>query len=171
MIGTKSNPINNDDLFFSQEKEKKVKKLLQVKFVALIILSNIFTALLISPTKGRPKVKKPTSFKQEENNSKLLLELSVSIPLSKHDKTPVELFSRNGKLLTSHAYIHKRIDSPNSIHGHEKFVVEVPSQDIYKFVGLSEQTIIAIAPHLKREKQIKKPYTVVKKEENYEIKF
>ena len=170
MIGTASKQTFDENIFLSVEKEKKIKKSMQIRFITLIILSNIFTALFV--TSGET----PSSTKPEENViqiekgfSKLILEIDLLGPLEEKGKTEVSLFLNGNVLLSKKAYIHKKLTSDNALDGSEKYLIEIPSDELHKYVSNGTKKILAFPPH--QQLMTNKIFKQTPRNENDEIDF
>lgn len=120
------NGTTTSDFLFPKEIENKIKKKLTIKFIVVLIITNLTVLMAASPT-----IERTPEEEIKITGSVVSLKLKSHVSL-RDGKTPVSLYGANNKLLSPEAFILKRLDSEDQIFSDksELYEVEIPKDDL-----------------------------------------
>lgn len=144
------------DIFFTQDKEKKLKKELFLKFFLSLILTNTITYLLFAPVD-----KTVVAIKRKHNDNEKILTLKIHsfVPLNGKEKV-VSLYTSANSQIVERVTLIKKIESEDfdSDLG-QKYQVSVQDTDIEKILQHKDSTLFAF-PIIKITSTGEKPYEI-----------
>jgi hypothetical protein len=149
-----------DEIKKSGDRKHKEK----LKFIVAILVTNVAVALLCLPMGEQKKNTIRAASKTLHNNHQMML-----IPLTaliteanlSSTETPVELISKDKKLIITKAWLHEMEKLENGI---TQFKIEIRNQDVIKVSEYVEAGMIAI-PYV----EIQKHEASLKKGSKYEV--
>lgn len=120
------NGTTTNDFLFPKEIENKIKKKLTIKFIVILIITNLTILMVTSPSAENVPI---DEIKITGSVVSLKLKSHVSL---REGKTPVSLYGANNKLLSPEAFIIKRLESEDQIFSDksELYEVEIPRDDL-----------------------------------------
>lgn len=154
------NGTQTSDFLFPKEIESQIKKKLTLKFIVVLILSNLSVFMLSSPSEDMPKEDEIIIL-----GSLITIKLRPYVTL-RDPKTAVTLYDSQNNLLSLNAFIIKKVEEEGQIFGEkeELYEVEVPTADLAKVMTKTSNIILAYPQGLDlTHKKITKrgPYEII----------
>lgn len=134
MNGTQTN-----DFLFPKEMEIKIKKKLVLKFIIILVLSNMSIYFLSSSSAVSPTTEEVVIYGQL-----ITIRLRSFVGLLE-TKTPVTLYDSQNNLLSMNSFIIRKLADEGQMFGEKEefYEVEVPQNDLAKVVAKTKSLILA----------------------------
>lgn len=150
-----------DQIFFSKEKEKRVKRNLHIRYISILILSNIFLLILYQPESiTLDVIKKEPSIRQEYQL--LSIPLKLFVPLKGKQQTASSLYDQNHNQIIHKVFIHEK-SKRHSNFGDDKsyYDVEIRRSDLEKIIKYKDSILHALPLTKKKSIQRRKKYEII----------
>ncbi len=140
----------------------------RLKFVSMILVTNILVALICLPGEDAPIVKKNDNSRTFHAHHKMLiLPLTPLLSIANEEKEiPVTLISKTKKIIVKKAFLHNQQNESKPNDGEvNRFKIEIPESELETSRVLIEEDMIAV-PYVENKKFAK---AVKKQGSKYEI--